>query len=231
MITDDGIILLNKPTQMSSNKAVQIVKHIINPNKIGHMGTLDPLGSGLLILGINKATKLFATFLKEIKTYKTIFYFGEQTDTLDSEGQIVKKIAKDISLKQVKCICKEFIGKFDQMPPVYSAKKVHGEKAYELARKGESVKLNTRTIEIFDIQCLSKIKNNTFLFEITCSSGTYIRSICRDMAVKLSTCGTMLAIVRTRCGEYDISQSCTLDDIKNGKFKIFNTKEGEIYVK
>ena len=228
MLTDDGIIVLNKPTQMSSNKAVQIVKHILKPNKIGHMGTLDPLGSGVLILGINKSTKLFDKFLSETKTYRAIFYFGKETDTLDSEGMIIRTIDCDITIDQVNAVCKKFIGKFEQMPPLYSAKKVNGKKAYELARKGEYVKLKTRLIEIYDIKCINEIKRNTFMFEITCSGGTYIRSICRDMATELSTCGTMLAIVRTRCGKYDISESCTIEDIKNDNFKLLNAKEGEI---
>ena len=224
----DGIIVLNKPTQMSSSKAVQIVKYALKPKKIGHMGTLDPLGSGVLILGVNKATKLFDKFLNKTKTYKTIFYFGKQTDTLDSEGNVIKEIPCDIKLDDVINITKSFVGEFDQLPPMYSAKKINGKKAYDLARKGETFELKTRRVIIYDIKCLSQVDKNTFMFEITCSGGTYIRSLCRDMAQKLSTCGTMLAIVRTRCGDYGIDESCTLEDIKNGNFKLIETKEGEI---
>ena len=220
MLTDNGIIVLNKPTNMSSSQAVQKVKHILKPNKIGHMGTLDPLGSGVLILGINKCTRLFDSFLKHTKTYRAIFYFGEQTDTLDSEGKVIKKNMCDIKIEDVQNLCPKFIGKFDQIPPQYSAKKINGKKAYQLARSGEEIQLKPRAIEIYDLSCKAQLKKNTFLFEITCSSGTYIRSLCRDFAEALSTYGTMLAIVRTKSGDYDITQSCTIADIEKGNYKI-----------
>ena len=228
MLDKDGIIVLNKPTGMSSNKAVQIVKSMLKPKKIGHMGTLDPLGSGVLILGINKGTKLFDRFLNETKTYRTIFYFGKETDTLDSEGKIINTCDRVVSISDVDLVCKKFIGEFDQLPPNYSAKKINGKKAYELARKGEEVKLRPRRVTIYDIKNLGMVAGNTYAFEITCSGGTYIRSICRDMAKELSTCATMLAIIRTRCGEYDISRSCTLEDIKVGSFNFIETKEVKV---
>lgn len=117
-------------------------------------------------------------------------------------------------------MCPKFIGKFDQIPPQYSAKKLNGKKAYQLARSGEEIQLKPRAIEIYDLSCKAQLKKNTFLFEITCSSGTYIRSLCRDFAEALSTYGTMLAIVRTKSGDYDITQSCTISDIEKGNYKI-----------
>ncbi len=221
MFEKNGIIVLNKPTGMSSSLAVQIVKRTLKPQKIGHLGTLDPLGTGILLIAVNKATKLFDEYLKKDKTYRAIFYFGKETDTLDSEGKVIKKNNIDISLNQVIEVARQFEGEFEQMPPQYSAKKINGKKAYELARQGKEVALKTRHICIYSCKVLSQIKKNTFMFEINCSSGTYIRSICRDIAEQLSTYGTMLAIIRTKCGIYALNDSCTLEDIKQNNFKFF----------
>ena len=221
MFEKNGIIVLNKPTGMSSSLAVQIVKRTLKPNKIGHLGTLDPLGTGMLMLALNKSTKLFDEYLKKNKTYKAVFYFGKETDTLDSEGEVINKNNVDISLEQVKDVVKQFVGDFDQLPPLYSAKKINGKKAYELARQGKDVELKTRRVSIHKCDVLYEVSKNTFMFEIYCSSGTYIRSICRDIAYRLSTYGTMLSIIRTTCGDYSISDSCTLEEIKSGNFKFF----------
>ena len=221
MFEKNGIIVLNKPTGMSSSLAVQIVKRTIKPNKIGHLGTLDPLGTGILLIAVNKATKLFDEYLKKDKTYRAVFYFGKETDTLDSEGKVIKENDVDISLNRLVEVSKKFEGEFEQMPPLYSAKKINGKKAYELARQGKEVQLKTRHIHIYSCKVLSQIKKNTFMFEIKCSSGTYIRSICRDIANALSTYGTMLAIIRTKCGVYTLNDSCTLEDIKNNNYKFY----------
>lgn len=221
MFEKNGLIILNKPTGMSSSLAVQIVKRTLRPNKIGHLGTLDPLGTGILILAVNKSTKLFEEYLHKFKTYKAIFYFGKETDTLDSEGVVINKNEVDITFEQVKEVAKSFVGEFDQLPPLYSAKKINGKKAYELARQGKEVELKTRHVIIDKCEVKKEVCKNTFLFEIHCSSGTYIRSICRDIAYKLSTYGTMLSIIRTTCGDFTLSEACTLEDVKNGKFMFF----------
>ena len=221
MFEKNGIIVLNKPTGMSSSLAVQIVKRALRPNKIGHLGTLDPLGTGILLLAVNKATKLFDEYLHKQKTYRAVFYFGKETDTLDSEGEIINKNKCNITLEQVQEIAKSFVGEFDQLPPLYSAKKVNGKKAYELAREGKTVELKTRRVTIYSCKVLYQIQPNTFMFEIHCSSGTYIRSICRDIAYKLSTYGTMLAIIRTTCGDFTLNDCCTLEEVKSQNFKFF----------
>lgn len=221
MFEKNGIIVLNKPTGMSSSLAVQIIKRTIKPNKVGHLGTLDPLGTGILLIAVNKATKLFDEYLNKDKIYKAVFYFGKETDTLDSEGKIIKSIDVNISLNQVNEISKKFEGEFEQLPPQYSAKKINGKKAYELARQGKQVPLKTRRVKIYSCKVLSQMAKNTFMFEIKCSSGTYIRSICRDIAKELSTYGTMLAIIRTTCGIYTLNDSCTLEDIKNNNYKFY----------
>ena len=217
MFEKNAIINLNKPTGMSSFFAVKKVARLLGVKKAGHMGTLDPLGTGVLLVGVNKGTKLFDEYLKKIKTYIAVFHFGYETDTLDSEGNIIQENDRKLTLENLQEILKEFIGKQEQMPPRFSAKKINGQKACDLARRGVEIDLKPKQIEIFDLQILRDMDNNNFQFSITCSSGTYIRSLCRDIAYRLSTYGTMLSIIRTKCGSFDVINSCTLEDIKNGK--------------
>ena len=217
MFEKNAIINLNKPTGMSSFLAVKKVSRVLGVKKAGHMGTLDPLGTGVLLVGVNKGTKLFDEYLKKIKTYIAVFHFGYETDTLDSEGIIINRNEVKVTVEDLKKILKEFIGKREQMPPQFSAKKINGQKACDLARRGVEIELKTKEIEILDLQILRDFGDNSFQFLITCSSGTYIRSLCRDIAYKLTTYGTMLSIIRTKCGDFNIQNSCTLDDIQNGK--------------
>ncbi len=217
-----GIVLVNKPTGISSNKVVNIVKHSLKAKKCGHLGTLDLEGEGLLPVTVNGATKLFDYFLNKTKTYETVFIFGFETDTLDTSGEIIKRKECHIQKSDVEKAIKSMIGKYAQMPPLYSAKKVDGKIAYKEARKGNSVELKPKQIEIYDFKLLEEISDNVFKFSITCSSGTYIRSVCRDLAEKLSTYGSMQCILRTKCGKFDIKDAYSLEDIKNGNFKMIS---------
>ena len=229
MFDRNGIIALNKPTGMSSSLAVSIVKRILHPNKIGHLGTLDPLGTGVLLLAVNKGTKLFDLYLNKKKTYRAVFKFGIETETFDSEGKITKENDCTLNYEEVSAVTKYFLGEQDQLPPLYSAKKVNGKKAYELARQGKTVELKTRRVNVFRFDCLYELEKNTFMFEIECSAGTYIRSLCRDIATKLSTYGTMVSIIRTKCGVLCLNDCCTLEEIRNGLVKFFETNDkGEI---
>ncbi len=209
----DGIIILNKPTGMNSMSAVKKVQHLLNADKAGHLGTLDPLGTGVLPIALGKATKLFEEHLNDRKIYRAIFKFGILTDTLDSEGKILKQDDVDIKLEEIEKIINKLIGKQNQMPPKYSAKKIKGKKAYELARADVEFELKPKLVEIFRFEVVEKLKKNTFLFEIECSSGTYIRSCCRDLAEKLNTCATMVAIIRIQSGKYKIEDSIVLDEV------------------
>ena len=179
-------------------------------------------GEGLLPVTVNNATKLFDYFLKKDKTYHTIFVFGFETDTLDTSGEIVKQKECDVSKGQVEEACKQMIGKYAQMPPMYSAKKVGGKVAYKEARKGNDLALQPKEIEIYDCKLLQQIDKNKFEFEISCSSGTYIRSVCRDMAAKIDTYGSMQCITRTRCGGFMLGNAYTLDQIRDGKFELLS---------
>ena len=216
----NGIILVNKESGFSSNQVVGKVKYLLKANKAGHLGTLDVLGRGLLPITLGRGTKLFDYFLNKDKVYQTIFEFGFTTTTLDREGEITDKNDVEVSLERLQNVCQMFIGKQDQLPPIYSAKKINGKKAYELARAGKSVDLKPKQIEIYDLKVLKQIEKNKFLLEVHCSSGTYIRSLCRDIASSLSTFGVMQDILRTKCGSFDIKESFTIEDIEQGKYKI-----------
>lgn len=216
----NGIILVNKESGFSSNQVVGKVKYLLKANKAGHLGTLDVLGRGLLPITLGRGTKLFDYFLNKDKVYQTIFEFGFTTTTLDREGEITDKNDVEVSLERLQNVCQMFIGKQDQLPPIYSAKKINGKKAYELARTGKSVDLKPKQIEIYDLKVLKQIEKNKFLLEVHCSSGTYIRSLCRDIASSLGTFGVMQDILRTKCGSFDIKESFTIEDIEQGKYKI-----------
>jgi len=218
-----GIVLVNKPAGVSSNKVVNIVKYKLGAKKCGHLGTLDLEGQGLLPVTVNSATKLFDFFLNKTKTYRTVFVFGYETDTLDLAGQKIKEKECDIQLEELEMAVFSMIGTYAQMPPLYSAKKVGGKVAYKEARQGKSLNLKPKEIMIYDFKLLNKLEKNVFEFEICCSSGTYIRSVCRDLAEKLSTYGSMQCIIRTRCGVFDLNDAYTLKQIEDGEFEILQS--------
>lgn len=208
-----GIINVLKPSGITSNQVLTEIKKKLHPNKIGHLGTLDPSAVGVLPVCINKATKLFDLYLKKDKEYRAIFVFGKTTDTLDSDGKIIQFDDKIISKSDIQCILNKLIGKIDQMPPKYSAKNINGQRAYDLARKGIEFEVKPKQIEIYGIELVDEIQKNIFLFDIKCSSGTYIRIIVRDMANLLDTCGYMAGLIRTKSGNFDIENSVKLDDV------------------
>ena len=212
----NGVILVNKPTGMTSNTLVRKVGKVIGEKKVGHMGTLDPMGCGLLPVLCGKATRLFDISTNKTKIYRAVFKFGIETDTFDSEGKIVATNDKVVSVEEINEVLNEFVGEFDQMPPQYSSKKINGKKAYEIARAGGVVKLSPRHITINRFELVSQLEKNTFLFEVECSEGTYIRALCRDLAARLSTYGTMCAICRTKCcGKY-LKNAFVLSEINAG---------------
>ena len=219
----NGIILINKERGISSNSVVNKVKHLLGADKAGHLGTLDVLGEGLLPITLGKGTKLFDYFLNKDKVYKTVFRFGYTTTTLDLEGEVTNRNDKVVTLDELNQVLYKFIGKQNQMPPIYSAKKINGKKAYQLARSGASgINLKLKQIEVYSINVTKQLDVNTFELNIQCSSGTYIRSLCRDIANSLSTFGVMLSIQRTKCGDFSIDNAYTLDEVKNGKFQIIS---------
>ncbi len=210
-----GFLNINKPANVTSAFVVNKIKKQFNIKKIGHLGTLDPLATGVLPIAIGKAAKLFDYFLNKEKEYIVEVEFGYETDTLDTEGQKLSETKIIPTYEEITEIVKTFIGKQNQMPPKYSAKNVNGKRAYELARSGVDFELSPKEIEIFEIKLLKKISNEKFEFLIKCSGGTYIRSIARDLAYKLNSLATMTNLIRTKSGEFDIKNSITLEELLN----------------
>ena len=208
-----GIVNINKPKGVTSSNVVVKVKKLLNLKRVGHMGTLDPLASGVLPICIGKATRLFDYFLKKQKTYIAQFKFGEETNTLDLEGEVVKTSNNIPTLNQVEESLKKFIGEIEQIPPMFSSKKINGKKAYDLARKGEEIELAPCKVVIYDYKILNQINDNTFEFLITCSAGTYIRCLARDLGKDLNSCATMVSLIRTKTGNFYIENSIDYESL------------------
>lgn len=223
----DGVLIINKPKGFTSHDVVNILRKALNTKKIGHTGTLDPNATGVLPILIGKATKISKYLIEHNKTYIATISLGEKTDTGDDQGNIIEKDLnfQNISCKQIGDVLKTFIGKQKQIPPIYSAIKINGKKAYEYARKGQTVELEPRNIEIYSID-LIKIENNEITFEVSCSKGTYIRTLCEDIAKKLGTIGYMKELTRTNVNEFKLENAVTIDEIKENslivKEKVIN---------
>ena len=214
----NGIIIINKEKEYTSNDVVRIVKKLLK-EKVGHLGTLDPNATGVLPLLIGDATKISKYLINHDKEYEATLKFGEKRETADIEGKVVE--IKNVSTEQLKKeniekVLKTFIGIQNQIPPIYSAIKVNGKKLYEYARKGQEVKINPRKIEIYDINLKSiNEKEKQIVFNVKCSKGTYIRSLCEDIAEKLNTVGYMKDLSRISVGEFNIKDSITIKELEN----------------
>lgn len=213
----NGIILINKEKGCTSHDVVYKVKKLTN-SKVGHTGTLDPNATGVLPLLIGEATKISKYLINHDKEYEVVLELGKKTSTADVEGEVIKEkeVPAEIFEEQhVKEILKTFIGKQEQVPPIYSAIKVNGKKLYEYARKGQEVKLEPRKIEIYNIELLNINKDEKQIsFRVKCSKGTYIRSLCEDIAEKLGTVGFMKELKRTVVGDFKIENAITVEELK-----------------
>lgn len=214
-----GVIVINKPTDWTSFDVVNKIKRLIGLSRVGHLGTLDPMATGVLLVTIGKATKLFDIMQEKKKTYVATFHFGEETDTLDSTGKITNSNNKIVTRKEIEAILNTFVGEISQIPPKYSAKSVNGVRAYTLARKNEDFVLPAKVVKIYELKIID-FNDNILTLEITCGSGTYIRALGRDIAYKLNTYATMISLVRTKVGKFDLNQSIdikslTKDNIEN----------------
>lgn len=217
-----GFLNVYKPQGMSSAAVVGKIKKKFNLKKVGHMGTLDPLACGVLPIAVGKATKMFDYFLNKKKTYIVNCEFGYETSSLDLGTEKINETSLVPTLEDVVKATKSFLGKIKQQPPIYSAKKIDGKKAYELARDGKDVVLKDVEVEIFKFDCLSQINNTTFKFEIECSSGTYVRSLIRDLAYKLNTYATVVFLERTKTDFFDATNAIKLDDLLSSNINLEN---------
>ena len=216
----NGIILINKEKGCTSHDVVNKIKHIFN-EKVGHTGTLDPNATGLLPILIGKGTKISYYLINHDKEYKVTLRLGIKTDTADSEGNVVEEqdVNKEtLNREKIEKTLNSFIGKQEQVPPIYSAIKVNGKKLYEYARKNIEVEIKPREIEIYGIE-LNEVNEEEKIirFTVRCSKGTYIRSLCEDIAKRLGTVGYMKELNRTKVGIFRIEDSIKIRDLENNK--------------
>ena len=238
----DGIIIINKPIGCTSHDIVYKVKKMFN-EKVGHTGTLDPMAEGVLPILVGKGTLLSKYLINHNKKYIVELQLGIKTDTADSEGKIVEQKTineEKVSKENIEKVFQSFIGKQEQMPPMYSAIKVNGKKLYEYARKGQEVDIKPRQIEIYNINLIQySIEKKQIKFEVFCGKGTYIRSLCEDIAQRFETVGYMKSLKRIQVGDFKIEDSITInqleENIQDNNFikdkiisieKLFNEKTG-----
>ena len=219
----NGFYNVNKPEGCTSrqivNKIAYILKKEFGIKKAGHLGTLDPMATGVLPIAVGNCTRFFEYSLNKNKIYNTIFEFGYDTDTYDRDGVVVNKTLTIPTLNQIENIIPSFLGIQKQIPPEYSAKSINGVRAYKLAREGIKVELKPAVIEIQEIKILA-YTNDRLELKIVCSSGTYIRSICRDMAIKLNSLATMISLIRIKSGKFTINESHTIEEIESSPEKL-----------
>ena len=213
----DGIILINKQKNYTSHDVVNKVKRITK-SKVGHTGTLDPNATGVLPLLLGNATKISKYLINHDKEYEVLLQLGTKTDTADAEGKIIEE--KDVNIdslseENVKKVLSTFLGKQKQIPPMYSAIKVNGKKLYQYARQGQEVEIKPREIEIYEIKLTNLDREKKQIsFVVGCSKGTYIRSLCEDIADRLGTVGFMKELNRTKVGEFNIKDCVTIEEFE-----------------
>lgn len=226
----DGILIIDKPEGYTSHDVVAKIRKIIGTKKVGHTGTLDPMATGVLVVCVGAATKLVEHFTCKDKIYEAKVKLGIKTDTADITGNVIEKTeTKNITVEKVSEALKTFLGEQMQVPPKYSSIKVNGMKLYEYARQGIEVKIEPRKIKIYSIEIIDiNEEEKEIYFKVHCSKGTYIRSLCEDIATKLGTCGTMSYLRRIKTGEFDIEKAITIEEINEEKIipmeKLFDNK-------
>jgi tRNA pseudouridine55 synthase len=218
----DGALVIDKPRGKTSHDIVESVRRIAGFRQIGHLGTLDPLATGVLVLLLGRATRLMRFYASRRKRYTCAARFGFATDTYDADGEALgPDSAPELDRGKIEQLATEFTGRIQQMPPAFSAKKIHGRPAHELARKNKPVELKAVEVEVFEFQ-LTSIEGSVARFSVECGSGTYIRSLANDMGQRYGTGAHLAEIVRTAVGEFTLDQASSLEDLQEagraGKF-------------
>lgn len=208
-----GILNLDKPEGMNSRKVVDRVDTLVKPEKAGHAGTLDPLATGVLVVCIGRATRLISYVQQQPKEYRATFLLGQRSNTDDITGEVIETPdLTPITREHIEALLPQFVGKIEQVPPQFSAVHVNGKRAYKLARAGKEVTLEPRTVEVYRISVLD-YQFPQLKLEIECGSGTYIRSIGRDLGEQLGCGAVMSSLVRTRIGPFRLAEATSLDDL------------------
>lgn len=213
-----GWINLSKPEGVTSNDAVMIVKRALGFPKIGHAGTLDPLASGILPIALGEATKLVQYMMEDDKVYLFTVTWGEQRSTDDREGEVIATSDLRPTEQQIRDVLPEFTGTIQQRPPAFSAIKVEGQRAYDLARAGQDIELQARPVEVYELD-LVELTENTATLRCVCGKGTYVRSLARDIAEKLGTKGYVSLLIRENVGPFALNDAISLDFFKENPDK------------
>lgn len=210
----NGWLIVDKPRDIGSTDVVNQTRYLLNANKNGHTGTLDPFATGVLPIAFGEATKLIPFVTDGDKEYEFILKFGTATNTDDTEGEIIGTSEIIPTTEQIQQILPQFIGTVTQIPPAYSAIKINGERAYKLARQGKDVVIPPRQVEIYELELQQQLSADSFRFRVCCSKGTYVRTLGKDIALKLGTVGHLQELRRTKCGIFTIRDTILLENIK-----------------
>ncbi len=211
----NGWLILDKPQGMGSTEAVNLTRRWFDAKKNGHCGTLDPFATGVLPIAFGEATKLVPLVTEGRKVYEFVVEWGKATNTADCEGEVCETAEKIPSKEEILQVLPEFLGKITQVPPIFSAVKINGERAYALARAGKEVDMPERIVEIFALELLEIKEDGAASFRVECSKGTYVRSLGRDLAVRLGTVGHLRALRRLKSGNFTIEDAIKLENLKN----------------
>ncbi|MBW8310377.1 MAG: tRNA pseudouridine(55) synthase TruB [Candidatus Paracaedibacteraceae bacterium] len=214
-----GWIILDKPEGLTSTKAGSIVKRLFKQKKLGHAGTLDPFASGVLPLALGEATKVMPYVVSDIKEYEFEITFGEERDSGDLEGAVTATTEQKPTEEQLRAIIPNFIGTITQIPPMYSALWINGQRAYELARRGETVDMKARQVLIQDLVLLS-FSGKTAVWRVVCGTGTYVRSLGQDLARAVGSLGYLSKLRRTRVGKFSLQDAVNIDTLKNNALSL-----------
>ena len=210
----DGIFNIYKEKGFTSHDVVAIVRRTIHMKKVGHTGTLDPDAEGVLPVCVGKATKLSDVIMDGRKSYRAMLRLGMTTTTEDASGEVLETKEVDFNEDKIREVVASFIGRLEQVPPMYSAVKVNGKKLYELAREGKEIERKSRTIEVYDIRIRQFLPPDRVEIDVDCSKGTYIRTLCSDIGKALGCGGHMAELLRTRTGAFSLENAIRLDELK-----------------
>ena len=214
MLTQSGILLIDKPEGPSSAQVVHQVKKILDAKKVGHLGTLDPFASGLLLIGVNEGTKIADIFLGGVKSYRGMMVLGVETDTQDGTGKVVlERPVPNIDKSELRRLEKKFTGALQQVPPMFSALKKDGVRLYRLARQGKEIPREPRSIRI-DALCLKPLSDREVEIEVTCSRGTYVRTLAADMGKELGCGGHLKNLRRVACDHLAVAQAIDVEELQ-----------------
>ena len=204
-----GVLVIDKPVGMTSHQVVQAIREGTGLRRVGHTGTLDPRASGVLVVLIGPAVRLSEYVSASDKRYQAIIRLGERTNTYDGDGEVVNRSPVNITTEEIEDTLKNFEGTVEQMPPAYSAKRINGQKAYELAREGEEVELEPKEIDVYHLELL-EWDSPEAIIDVFCSSGTYVRSLANDLGEMLGTGGHLVGLRRTKSGEFALRDAVQL---------------------